>query len=55
MTRKERDKPVLIKGSRCDRIARGAGVSLVDVKELLRTFEQIKQFVKLMNAIEDAR
>lgn len=48
MTPKERKMPRLIDESRKKRIARGAGVQVVQVNSLLERFEQSKQFVKLL-------
>jgi len=48
MTRKERILPRLLNNSRKKRIARGAGVAVADIAELLRAFEQTQQFAKLM-------
>lgn len=49
MTVKERQSPQLINKSRIARIARGAGVTPAQVRELLDKFEQSKQFVKLLS------
>lgn len=48
MTRDERLCPVLLDKSRVARVARGAGVTQAEVRELLAKFEQSKQFVKLI-------
>lgn len=48
MTAKERLAPSILNGSRKQRIARGAGVSLQDVHDMMNRFEQTQQFVKLM-------
>jgi len=48
MTRKERIIPKLLNNSRKKRIAQGAGVTVAEVNELLRAFEQTQQFAKLM-------
>lgn len=47
MTKKERLVPAILDNSRKLRIAKGAGVQVVDVNNLLQRFEQSKQFVKL--------
>ncbi|NBV40673.1 signal recognition particle protein [bacterium] len=47
MTRKERLVPQILDGSRKQRVAKGAGVSVQDVNILLERFEQSKHFVKL--------
>lgn len=49
MTQKERQNPQILNKSRIARIARGAGVSVGQVRELLDKFEQSKQFVKLLS------
>ncbi|HDD72611.1 MAG TPA: signal recognition particle protein, partial [Candidatus Aenigmarchaeota archaeon] len=43
MTREERENPDIIKASRIKRIARGAGISEGDVRELLRYFKQTQR------------
>ena len=48
MTKKEQISPNILDGSRKKRIARGSGVDVQAVNELLRRFEQSKQFVKMM-------
>lgn len=47
MTHKEQTLPQILDGSRKKRIARGAGVSVEDVNQLLQRFEQTRQFVKM--------
>lgn len=47
MTEKERIMPTLLDGSRKQRIAKGAGVNVQDINQLLQRFEQSKQFVKM--------
>jgi signal recognition particle subunit SRP54 len=47
MTAKERIHPKLLDGSRKQRVAVGAGVSVTDVNALLNRFEQTQQFAKL--------
>ncbi len=46
MTPRERDKPVLINGSRRLRIANGSGTSVQEVNRLLKQFEQMKKMMK---------
>jgi signal recognition particle subunit SRP54 len=48
MTREELDEPKLIKASRIKRIAKGAGCSTADVRELLKQHEQMKKVMKQM-------
>ena len=49
MTARERDKPMLINGSRRVRIAKGSGTSVQQVNRLLKQFEQMKKMMKQMN------
>ena len=46
MTEKERENPDIINGSRRMRIAKGAGVQVNDVNQLLRQFNQSKEMMK---------
>ncbi len=46
MTLQERAKPSVINGSRRERIATGAGVSVYDVNQLLKQFAQVKKMLK---------
>ena len=46
MTQKERQNPKIIGASRKIRIAKGSGVRVQDVNELLKQFEQMKQMMK---------
>ena len=48
MTSKERQIPKLLDNSRKSRVARGAGVQVADVNQLLERFEQSQQYVKLV-------
>jgi signal recognition particle subunit SRP54 len=48
MTREERAKPEVIKGSRKRRIATGAGVTVQEVNRLLNQFEQTQKMMKMM-------
>ena len=45
MTKQEKDEPSLIKGKRIERIARGAGVSAGDVRELLKQYNNSKKMM----------
>jgi len=47
MTPKERFYPKVLDGSRKKRVAKGAGVKVEDVNNLLQRFEQSKQYAKL--------
>lgn len=46
MTRQEREKPVIIDGSRRKRIARGSGRPIQEVNKLLKQFEDMKRMIK---------
>ena len=48
MTKKERQNPVIIDGSRRTRIARGSGSSVSAVNQLLSQFTQMKKMMKQM-------
>jgi signal recognition particle subunit SRP54 len=51
MTPKERLQPKVLTASRKERIARGAGVQVADVTNLIMRFEETKQYVKLMSKV----
>lgn len=46
MTAQERSKPSVINGSRRERIARGAGVEVFDVNQLLKQFSETRKLMK---------
>ena len=46
MTPREREKPMIINGSRRFRIAKGSGTSIQEVNRLLKQFEQMKKMMK---------
>ena len=46
MTKREREKPDIINGSRKKRIAAGSGTSVEEVNRLLRQFEQMNKMMK---------
>ena len=48
MTAKERQNPDIINGSRRQRIAKGAGVQVSDVNQLIKQFNQSKEMMKMM-------
>jgi len=48
MTPKERQTPAILDSSRKHRIAKGAGVAVTDVNQLLQRFEQSQQYAKLL-------
>ena len=49
MTKKERAKPEIIKGSRKRRIASGSGTQIQDVNKLLKQFTQMQKMMKKMS------
>jgi signal recognition particle subunit SRP54 len=51
MTRKERQKPEMIDGSRRKRIAVGSGTTIQDVNQLLKQFQDMKKMMKTMNKL----
>lgn len=48
MTPKERENPEIIKSSNRQRIAKGSGVTIQEVNQLIRQFEQTKELMKQM-------
>lgn len=48
MTRKERQRPEIINGSRKKRIARGSGTQIQDINKLLKQFRQMRKMMKKM-------
>ncbi len=51
MTPEERRKPELISGSRRRRIARGSGMEIQDVNQLLKQFREMKKMMKTMTKL----
>ena len=49
MTVQERENPDLLNASRKRRIAKGAGVSVVDVNRVLKQYDAMQQMMKQMN------
>ncbi|MEM5782762.1 MAG: signal recognition particle receptor subunit alpha [Candidatus Aenigmatarchaeota archaeon] len=47
MTKKERENPEIIDSSRISRISRGSGVPESEIRDLLKTYEQMKKMIKL--------
>ena len=47
MTPQERRKPDILNGSRRQRIARGAGVKIVEVNQLLKQFQEMQKMMKM--------
>ncbi len=50
MTPREREKPIIINGSRRLRIAKGSGTTVQQVNRLLKQFEDMKKMMKKMNS-----
>jgi signal recognition particle subunit SRP54 len=48
MTLQERRKPGILNGNRRIRIAKGAGVKVLEVNQLLKQFEQMQKLMKMM-------
>ncbi|HWA27450.1 MAG TPA: signal recognition particle protein [Lacunisphaera sp.] len=48
MTVQERRKPGILNGNRRIRIAKGAGVKVVEVNQLIKQFEQMQKLMKMM-------
>jgi signal recognition particle subunit SRP54 len=48
MTKKERQFPKLLNGSRRARIAKGAGVEVQDVNKLIKSHQQMEKMMKRM-------
>jgi signal recognition particle subunit SRP54 len=48
MTFQERRKPDLLNGNRRQRIAKGAGVKIADVNQLLKQFQQMQKMMRMM-------
>lgn len=51
MTRKEREKPEIIKGSRKRRIAAGSGTTVQEVNRLLKQFDDMQRMMKKMKKV----
>jgi signal recognition particle subunit SRP54 len=49
MTNEERENPQIIDAPRVKRIAKGSGVSEADVRDLMKTYEQIKKMMKMFS------
>lgn len=49
MTKKERENPKILNGSRRKRIARGSGTTIQDVNRLLKQFQEMQKMMSMMN------
>ncbi|MCL2136097.1 MAG: signal recognition particle protein [Coriobacteriia bacterium] len=52
MTKAERAKPAIINGSRRSRIAAGSGVTVVQVNQLIKQFDETRKMIKKMGMTE---
>ena len=52
MTKKERQNPDIINGSRRKRIASGSGTSIQDVNRVIKNYEQSKKMMKQFAGME---
>lgn len=50
MTKKERENPELINGSRKKRIAEGSGTNIQEVNKLMKQFDDMRKMMKMMTA-----
>lgn len=51
MTKKERQNPDILNGSRKRRIAKGSGTSIQEINKLLKQFDEMKKMMKMMNGM----
>jgi len=51
MTKKERNKPSLLNGSRKLRIAKGSGRSVQEINQLMKQFEQMNMMMRQIRKI----
>jgi len=52
-TKEELEDPEIIARERIDRIAKGSGTSVQEVRELLKQYKQSKKMMKMMGGVED--
>ena len=55
MTRRERERPEILNGSRRKRIAVGSGTQVADVNRLVKQFEQSRQMMKQLGGMKKGR
>jgi len=55
MTKEERENPEIIHSSRIKRIAKGAGVTQKDVRELLKHYERAKKIMKKLGKMKELK
>jgi len=54
MTKKERENPDIIDGSRKKRIATGSGTTILQVNNLIKQFDEMRKMMKKMNTMQAA-
>ncbi|MFH1173853.1 MAG: signal recognition particle receptor subunit alpha [archaeon] len=52
MTKEELEDPEIIDGKRAERIAKGAGIDIMDVRSLIKQYKQSKKLIKMMGGSE---
>ncbi len=55
MSKEELEDPEIISASRIERIAKGSGCSVLDVRELLKQYKQSKKMVKMMKGAQNPK
>ena len=55
LTKKEREDPRILDASRRKRIAAGAGVTVTQVNQLIKKYEDAKKMMKQMNNMKGKR
>ena len=55
MTKGELEDPEIIDAARLERISKGSGVSISDVRELVKQYRQSKKMVKMFKGADDVR
>ena len=55
MTKKEREDPRILDASRRKRIAAGAGVTVTQVNQLIKKYDDAKKMMKQMNKMKGKR
>jgi signal recognition particle subunit SRP54 len=55
MTRRERERPEVLNGSRRKRIAVGSGTQVSDVNRLVKQFESSRQMMKSLGGMKPGR
>ena len=53
MTKTEREHPETLNGSRRARVAKGAGVSVTDVNQMMKKFQEARKMMRKMNAMQE--